>query len=301
MPTIHCNGIEIACEERGDPSSPVLLLIQGLSLSSAAWPPALIDALVERGFRLVMPDNRDIGQSQVLDELGVPNMLVQFLRWRLGLRVAAPYALDDMMQDMVALCDALDIESAHVVGVSMGGMISQLLAIQQPRRVKSLTSIMSTTGNRKLPGPDKAVARHIMRGPASSTPAGRIEFLRQLWRMLGSPDHPQSDAQLEAFIERILARGMTADGIIRQRLAIMAAPDRVARLRQIRVPTLVIHGEADPLVPVECGADTAAAIAGAGFERIAGMGHELPESLVPTLGTLIAEHALAAEMRGTAS
>lgn len=295
MPRVSSNGIEIAYEEHGSAEDPVLLMVQGLGMPLAAWPQVLIEALVAERFRVVIFDNRDIGQSQLLRDMKVPNLLVQTLRRKLGMTVKSPYQLVDMMRDVAGLMEALSIDSAHLVGVSMGGMISQLLAIHQPQRVRSLTSIMSTTGNRKLPGPGKAVTRHIVRGPKGSTDEARLAYHRRLWRLLGSPGYPLPDEELTRFLQGIFERGMTAAGTARQTLAILAAPSRVAELKQLEVPTLVIHGDADPLIPVAAGFDTATAIPGARITTISGMGHDLPEALVPRLTRLIVQHANAAE------
>jgi pimeloyl-ACP methyl ester carboxylesterase len=295
MPNVSSNGIEIAYEEYGKADDPVLLMVQGLGMPLAAWPGVLIEALVAERFRVVTFDNRDIGQSQLLRDMKVPNVLVQTLRRKLGMTVKSPYQLTDMMRDVAGLMDALSIESAHVVGVSMGGMISQLLAIHEQQRVRSLTSIMSTTGNRKLPGPSKAVTRHIMRGPKASTNEARLAYHWRLWRLIGSPAYPLPDEELTAFLQGIFERGMTAAGTARQTLAILATPNRIPELKQLDVPTLVIHGDADPLIPVAGGFDTATAIPGARITTISGMGHDLPEALVPRLTRLIAQHANAAE------
>jgi proline iminopeptidase len=174
-------------------------------------------------------------------------------------------------------------------------MISQLLAIHEPRRVKTLTSIMSTTGSRKLPGPTKEVTRHIMRGPKSATDIGRLEYQWKLWRLLGGPHYRLSDEELAEFLRRNFERGITPTGIARQTLAILAAPSRVAELKKIDIPTLVIHGDADPLIPVECGIDTGRAIPGARTEIIEGMGHDLPVALTERLTRLITEHAKTGE------
>lgn len=298
MPAITANGIEIAYEEFGDAKNPVMLLVQGLGMPLAAWPPMLIESLVAEGFRVIAMDNRDIGCSQLLSELKVPNMLVQTLRRKIGMKVKAPYRLTDMMRDVVGLLDALDIKSAHVVGVSMGGMISQILALREPDRVTSLTSIMSTTNDRKLPGPTRAVTRHIVRGPKAPTAEARLDYHRQLWRLLGSPGYPLPEKELERFLQRIFARGMTATGTMRQTLAIFAAASRANSLKKLDIPTLVIHGDADPLIPIECGIATAKAIPGARMTTIAGMGHDLPEALVPRLTRLIAQHAKAVDSAG---
>jgi len=295
MPTLQSNGLRIAYEEHGNPEGPAMLMVQGLGMPLTAWPPAWIDVLVAEGFRVIVFDNRDIGQSQLLRNMKVPNMLVQTLRRKFAMRVKAPYQLTDMMRDVEGLMDALHIEAAHLVGVSMGGMISQLLAIHEPRRVKTLTSIMSTTGSRKLPGPTKEVTRHIMRGPKSATDIGRLEYQWKLWRLLGGPHYRLSDEELAEFLRRNFERGITPTGIARQTLAILAAPSRVAELKKIDIPTLVIHGDADPLIPVECGIDTGRAIPGARTEIIEGMGHDLPVALTERLTRLITEHAKTGE------
>ena len=173
----------------------------------------------------------------------------------------------------------------------MGGMIAQLLALDAPENVTSLVSIMSTTGNRRLPGPRPAVRRFILRGPKNLSEEARIEYHRKLWPMIGSPGYPRAPEEFEAFLERIFARGMPPTGVLRQILAIAAAPNRVPRLSSLRVPTLVIHGAADPLVPVECGHDTAAAIRDAEMVVIDGMGHDLPDGLLQRIGELIVGHA----------
>jgi pimeloyl-ACP methyl ester carboxylesterase len=295
MPTIKSNGLQIAYEEHGNAVDPVLLMVQGLGMPLTAWPPTLIEALVAERFRVIVFDNRDIGWSDLLKHMKVPNMLVQILRRKFRMRVKTPYQLTDMMRDVEGLMDALQIQSAHLVGVSMGGMISQLLAIHEPLRVKTLTSILSTTGSRKLPGPTKEVTRHIVRGPKTATSESGLEFQWKLWRLLGGLRYRLSDEDLAEFLRRNFERGMTAAGVARQTLAILAAPSRTTELRKIDIPTLVIHGDADPLIPVECGLDTARAIPGARTAIIEGMGHDLPVALTERLARLITQHAKTVE------
>lgn len=300
MPVIHANGIDIAYEFHGPDARPVLLLIQGLGMPSAAWPPRFVEMLVDAGFRVLCFDNRDIGQSELLDELGQPKVFVQALRHALHMKVRAPYRLSDMMRDADALLTGLGVSAAHVVGVSMGGMIAQLLALHVPERVTSLTSIMSTTNNRRLPGPRGEVRRFILRGPKDFSTAGRLAYHRKLWPMIGSPGHVRTDEEFEAFLERIFASGMPPSGVARQTVAIFAESDRVPRLRELRVPTLVIHGDADPLVPVECGYATAEAIPDAEMVVIEGMGHDLPDALLPRLTDLIIGHLRVSEVTASA-
>lgn len=290
MPTVQSNELQIAYEEYGSAMGPVLLMVQGLGMPLTGWPPPLIGALVAEGFRVIVFDNRDIGRSELLHHMNVPNMLVQILRRKFHMRVKAPYQLTDMMRDVEGLMDALHIESAHLVGVSMGGMISQLLAIHEPRRVKTLTSIMSTTSARKLPGPTKEVTRHIIRGPKTATVEAGLEFQWKLWRLLGGSRYRLSDEDLAEFLRANFERGITAAGVARQTLAILAAPSRKAELRKIDLPTLIIHGDADPLIPVDCGLDTAQSIPGARTAIIEGMGHTLPLALIERLARLITQH-----------
>lgn len=300
MPTVQSNELQIAYEEYGNAEGPVLLMVQGLGMPLTGWPPALIDALVAEEFRVIVFDNRDIGRSELLHHMKVPSMLMQILRRKFRMRVKTPYQLTDMMRDVEGLMDALQIESAHLVGVSMGGMISQLLAIHEPRRVKTLTSIMSTTSSRRLPGPTKEVSRHIMRGPKAATVEAGLEFQWKLWRLLGGSRYRLSNEDLAEFLRRNFERGMTAAGVARQTLAILAAPSRTADLRKIDIPTLVIHGDADPLIPVECGLDTARAVPGARTAIIEGMGHALPLALTERLARLITQHARTVERTNAA-
>jgi pimeloyl-ACP methyl ester carboxylesterase len=293
VPAISSNGLELAYEAHGDPANPVLLMVQGLGMPLSAWPMPLVDALVQQGYHVITFDHRDIGRSTLMQDLTVPNMLVQTLRRMLRLKVKAPYQLTDMMRDLVGLMDALEIDSAHLVGVSMGGMIAQLLAIHEPQRLLSLTLIMSTSNERKLPGPTRELTRFIMRGPRAATDNARSQYLWQLWRMLGSPAYRLSDQELAAFLKTVYSRGTTAEGTNRHTLAILAAPGRAEALGQVSTPTLVIHGDSDPLIPIECGLDTARSIPGAKMRIIEGMGHDLPIKLVPLLARLIGTHARA--------
>lgn len=287
MPRTVVNGIKIAWQSHGTESGPVICLVHGLGMPLTAWPAALLNNFVASGYRVIAMDNRDIGRSELLSGLGVPNFILNGLKRKFGLRVNAPYHLEDMMADTAALLRFLKVERAHVVGVSMGGMIAQLLAIHEPGLVASLTSIMSTTGNRQLPGPDPEVARHIFSRPVSRTKEARLAFSLKTWRMISSPGYPSDEAERTEFILRNMERGVTAEGIGRQTLAIMAAPSRVAALQQLGLPSLVIHGSEDRLVRVECGEDTARSIPGSKLKIFPGMGHDLPAQLIETFAGLI--------------
>jgi pimeloyl-ACP methyl ester carboxylesterase len=289
MPNSVVNGIKIAWERQGPDSGPVICLVHGLGMPITAWPSAFVDGLVSRGYSVITMDNRDIGHSQQLSQFGVPNFLVNGLRRKFGLRVNAPYRLEDMMADTAALLRSLDVERAHVVGVSMGGMIAQLLAIHEPGLIASLTSIMSTTSNREMPGPDSEVARHIFSRPVSRSKEDRLAFSLKTWRMISSPGYPSDEAERTRFILQNMERGVTAEGIGRQTLAIMAAPSRVHLLQQLKMPSLIIHGKQDRLVKVECGEDTARAIPGSKWHEFPGMGHDLPVPLIKNFVELIDE------------
>lgn len=295
MPRLLSNGINIAYEDFGKLGDPVLLLIHGLSIPCTGWPPTLIDALVAEGYRVITPDNRDIGQSDVLDNLGKPNLLTQIVRRAMHLRIKAPYQLNDMAKDMFGLMDAMDIDKLHLVGVSMGGMISQIMAIESPQRILSLTSIMSTTNERGLPGPTKAIRDMVIKGPADRTDEGIASFFWHLWCGLRSPGYAIPDDELRGFLRRIFERGMTAGGIARQQTAIIAAPDRVKELGSLQIPVQVIHGDLDPLIPLACGIETANAVPGAIMHTIKGMGHDLPNALTPKFTRLIASLARTAD------
>lgn len=295
MPRISVNNVELAYDLHGSAGAPVILLIMGLGLPQTAWPPRLIELLVAEGFRILTFDNRDTGRSQYFDHVTTPSVFVQAFRHFLRLPVNSAYRLTDMMRDTTGLLDALDIPSAHVVGVSMGGMIAQLMAIHEPEKVGTLTTIMSTTGNRSLPGAAPAVAKLLAQGPASPAEEDRFAYHRQLRKLIGSPDYPPTEEEVEAFMRRTFDRGMTASGTARQLLAVMAAGSRVSQLRQLDVPSIVIHGDADPLIPVECGRDIANSIPGARMTVFPGMGHDLPKALLPEFSRLIGQHARSAQ------
>ena len=282
MPSLTSNGLTLAYDDFGDPEHPAVLLIQGLGLPATAWPAELIDGLVAHSLRVVTFDNRDCGRSETISARP-RNLAWQVVRQKLGLAVKAPYCLSDMTADAVGVLDALHVDAAHVVGISMGGMIAQLMAINAPHKVLSLASIMSTTGDRGLPGPEPAIVKHLIRRPPEHDVEARDAYYRKLWALIGSPAYPTTEERRRQFLERVYERGVNQAGTTRQLLAIMSSPGRRCELERVSAPTIVLHGAEDPMVPVACGEATAAAIPGATLETIPGMGHDLPVQLLPRI------------------
>lgn len=295
MPKIHANNLHIEYEFFGDPAHPTVMLVMGLGMQLVGWPDDFCQDLANSGYRVLRFDNRDIGLSSHLDHLGKPNLIWGLLKRRIGLPIRAPYSLADMAQDAVALLDALQIEQAHVVGASMGGMIAQLVAGIAPQKVLTLTSIMSSSGAPGLPGPTpRAQAALLKRPPKGSYhPAQRdrlVEHYLNNSRVIHSPAFPMSEDARRARIRRGLDRSIHPEGVLRQLLAIAQGPDRSPILQQIRQPTLVIHGKQDPLVPIACGRDTASKIPGARLVEIDGMGHDLPPGVCQLLVDALVPH-----------
>lgn len=298
MPALSANGLSIEYVEIGEPRAPAILLIMGLGMQLIAWPELLCQGLADRGFRVVRFDNRDVGHSTKINRGNAISLAAAVVRALAGGRIAAPYTLRDMAHDAIGVLDALGIERAHVVGASMGGMIGQIIAAEHPERVRSLVSIMSSSGDRKLPRGNTQVLLPML---WPHTPLfGRERAIRRsmrVFRLIGSPGFPTSQEELRTKVERSIARSHYPPGLARQVLAIAASGSRVEMLRRIRVPTLVIHGADDPLVPVAAGEDTAEKIPGARLRVIPGMGHDLATGLVPLLVDAIAEHCQAADHR----
>jgi pimeloyl-ACP methyl ester carboxylesterase len=294
MAQIAANGLTLEYEDYGDPNAPPLLLVMGLGAQLTLWPIELVEALVAHGFRVIRFDNRDIGLSHKMEGARAPGMVCHVLLRRLGLKPRVPYTLADMAADAVGLLDALGIGRAHVVGASMGGMIAQHMAFTHPDRVLSLTSIMSTTGNPRLPPAQKAALDVLTKRPQSLAESVLVDHGVKIGRTIGSPAYPADGDRLRANVTRDFRRSFYPAGMPRQLAAIIADGCRRARLADVRAPTLVIHGEDDPLIPLECGRDTAAHISGARLKTIPGMGHDLPLALVDQIADAIAEHARAA-------
>ena len=287
------NGIEIAYETFGDASAPPMLLIMGLGAQMVLWEDEFCRMLVERGHRVIRFDNRDVGNSTHFHQAGLPDMAAIMTAAFSGQPLSAPYTLSDMASDAAGLLDALGFERADVVGASMGGMIAQTLAIEHPRRVRTLTSIMSTTGNPALPPPNPEAIAFLL-SPMPMDRAGAIEYGVKMFRTIGSPEFPFEEERVRRLAALQYDRGPDPAGVLRQLAAIVASGSRTERLRSVTAPTLVIHGKADPLVPFAGGAETAASIPGARLEAVEGMGHDLPMSLWPRLVDWISAHAASA-------
>jgi len=291
---LEANGIQIEYDTFGNPDHEPILLIMGLGTQMIAWSPDFCNALAEREHYVIRFDNRDIGLSTKFDNEPVPGRLGFFLNFALGMKMKAPYTLSDMAADAAGVLDALDIEGAHIVGASMGGMIAQHLAFDHPGRVLSLTSLMSTSGDPRLPRADRDVARHIFfTKPRSLDREVMIDHLVKSRKLIASPAYPRSDKEWRELVSASMERSFYPAGFGRQSAAIVADGSRVERLGRVRAPTLVIHGREDPLVPVEHGIDTAKRIKNAELEIIDGMGHDIAPPLVGKLTTLIADHAAA--------
>ncbi len=288
---LSANGIGIEVDDRGPAGGEPLLLVMGLGMQLTAWPDELVDDLVRRGFRVIRIDNRDAGLSDGFDQLGVPNLAWAGIRWSLHLPVHAPYAVADMAADTLGVIEALGLPAVHVCGASMGGMIAQHLAARHPQRVKSLTLMMTTSGSRRLPQPGLKVRQVLMSRPDGRDPDAVVRHLQHVLAVIGSPAYAPDPDRLAARMRESVARSWRPAGTARQVAAIIADGDRSALLDAVRAPTHVIHGEADPLVPVEAGRDLARRIAGATLDLVPGMGHDLPLPLLPRFAAGIAQNA----------
>jgi pimeloyl-ACP methyl ester carboxylesterase len=270
----QANGIELCYESFGSPDGEPLLLVMGLGAQMTAWPVELCEALVDRGFFVTRYDNRDVGHSTKLGSGEALDFLPTFLAAMQGEAVDVPYRLTDMAADAVALLDALGIDAAHIVGVSMGGMIAQTIAIEHPTRVRSLTSIMSTTGDTDVGQPSPEAMSALLR-PAADDRDTAIDNAVAARKVIGSPAHFDED-EARALAEAAYDRSYDPAGMARQLLGIVASGSRADGLRNLSVPTLVVHGDVDPLVTPSGGQRTAELVPGAELLMLEGMGHDLP-------------------------
>jgi pimeloyl-ACP methyl ester carboxylesterase len=287
----QANGIEIAYDTFGDNRKPAMLLIMGLGTQMIVWDEEFCTQLASKGYWVIRFDNRDIGLSTKFKNAGVPNLadLEQAVKKREPFEI--PYTLLDMAEDAIGLLDALGSKTAHIVGESMGAMIGQIMAMHYSERVRTLISIMSTTGQPGLPPPSPE-ALEVIYEPWPIHRAGYIESFVQAYRVLSGPEIMVGEALARKWAEQSFDRGLNPDGIARQLATIIASGNRRAKLKSITAPTLVLHGEADLLLPVEHGRATADAIPKAKLKIIPGMGHTLPETLWPELIVAISQHAV---------
>jgi pimeloyl-ACP methyl ester carboxylesterase len=281
----NVGAVELVYETIGDPSDPALLLVMGLGMQLINWDRDFCEGLAERGFHVIRFDNRDAGLSTKI-EAPVPNVM----RAMAGFPIRTPYLLNDMADDSFGLLDLLGIERAHVVGVSMGGMIAQTMAIQRPERVLSLGSMLSTTGDRRVGTPKLRVWSILMRRAPHDRDA-YIEYFVRVFRMIGSRDYPVDEERVRKQAGLTYDRNHDAAGTARQLGAILASGSRTAALRKLDVPTVVIHGTNDPLVPFRAGVATAKAIPGAELVALPGMGHDLPRELWPRITDAVVRNA----------
>jgi pimeloyl-ACP methyl ester carboxylesterase len=286
MPRAQANGIELEYDTFGDSGRPAMLLIMGLGVQMLGWDERFCNMLAERGYHVIRFDNRDIGLSSKIEGGPMPNPLELMA----GNHSSASYTLDDMADDTAGLLDALGIDGAHVVGVSMGGMIGQTLACRHPERVRSLTSIMSSTGSRETGQPKPEVLAALIT-PVPGDRAGYIDATTNMFKLIGSPAYPPDEDELRALIGASYDRSYYPAGFLRQLAAIAASGDRGQTICAIGTPTLVIHGEDDPLITLSGGEATAAAIPGSKLVKIPGMGHDLPPALWPRFVDEIVENA----------
>ncbi len=283
--TVRVGEVELAYDSFGNPSDPPMLLIMGLGAQMIRWDDAFCKAIASQGRWVIRFDNRDVGLSTKFVEAGVPNImsLIQ------GQKVDVPYTLKDMADDAIGLLDKLGIEAADVVGVSMGGMIAQTIAIHYPERVRTLTSIMSSTGNPDLPQ-STPEAMGVLLAPAVSNRDDYITAQLQTAKVLHGPVYPLNEDYVRNYAEQSYDRCYHPDGLPRQLAAILTSGSRNKALANVKIPTLVIHGKSDPLVPVEGGMDTAKSIPDAKLVLIDGMGHSFPTEAVPQILQAILQH-----------
>jgi pimeloyl-ACP methyl ester carboxylesterase len=285
------NGLSIEVDDQGLPQGEPLLLIMGLGMQLIGWPDEFVQMLVSKGFRVIRFDNRDAGLSQGFDHLGVPNLPWAAVKHKLHLPVKAAYGIADMALDAVGVLDALGIPRAHICGASLGGMVAQHIAAKHAERVKSLTLLMTTSGARYLPQATWDVQKVMLSRPAAGDTAAVLAHFQRVLTAIGSPAFPPEPTRLQARLQAMIARAYRPAGTARQLAAVVADGDRSAWLPRISAPTRVIHGEADPLIPVAAGHELVRLIRGAVGDFVPGMGHDLPLQVLPRLADGIALNA----------
>ncbi len=288
------NGLQLEVETLGRQQDPAIVLITGLGNQLIHWPLSFCEQLARAGHYVVRFDNRDAGKSSAFRGAGGrPNIAAAWIKQHLGIPQRSAYRLDDMAADTVGLLNALGLQQVHLVGLSMGGMIAQIVAARHPERVSRLSLLMTSSGARGLPGPRLEVQRQMISRPTRTDRDGLIRHSVKTWRMISSPAYPPSEQRLYAQVAQSFDRRFYPAGVLRQMHAIMASGSRRALLKQITAPTLVLHGEADPLVPVACGRDLARTLPNARLVTIPGWAHDLPPPLLPRLAQHLIAHSAA--------
>jgi pimeloyl-ACP methyl ester carboxylesterase len=301
MAKLRCNGLKLEVEEYGEASDPPVLLIMGLAAQLTRWPDAFIQALLQQHFRVIAFDNRDVGLSEKITSQRASSPLLVALLGKLGMAdLLAPYKLTDMARDAIGVLDALQIERAHVVGASMGGMIGQILCADNPQRVSSFTALMSSTNNPVLPKAQPRISWQVMTArPPSGSREELIDTTLRIWTLIGTTDSGRDPLEFRREVAAAIDRNSSPAGIRRQMAAIIASGDLRAWTRKISVPSLVVHGADDPLVPLANGLDIAANIKHARMAVIEGMGHDLPPKFLQVVVNHVLSHLRNAEQGNT--
>ena len=280
---LFINGVRLEVEDTGEKDRVAVLLIPGMAMQLIVWPEAMVHQLHQAGYRVIRLDNRDIGLSQDMAHLPAPNLMWFMLQQKLGFQPQAPYSIQDMANDALGVLDHLQINQAHLVGVSMGGMIGQRICIGSPQRALSLTSIMSSSGAKGLPGPTPDMRRVLFTPPAKAGTQAAHQHALRFVQALAGPGFAHPEGSQQQLVNDSLKRSSRPMGAYRQMLAAMADRERAGLLARITTPTLVIHGKADPLVPYACGEDTARRIPNAKLHGIEGMGHDMPPGAIDNM------------------
>ena len=280
---LFINGVRLEVEDTGEKDRDAVLLIPGMAMQLIVWPEAMVHQLHQAGYRVIRLDNRDIGLSQDMAHLPAPNLMWFMLQQKLGFQPQAPYSIQDMANDALGVLDHLQINQAHLVGVSMGGMIGQRICIGSPQRALSLTSIMSSSGAKGLPGPTPDMRRVLFTPPAKAGTQAAHQHALRFVQALAGPGFAHPEGSQQQLVNDSLKRSSRPMGAYRQMLAAMADRERAGLLARITTPTLVIHGKADPLVPYACGEDTARRIPNAKMHGIEGMGHDMPPGVIDNM------------------
>ncbi len=289
MPAAEVNGVKLEYEVCGNKNDPVMLLIMGLGCQLIDWPEMFYSKLSDKGYYVIRFDNRDAGLSSKISAKGTPNILLQIIMSKIGIRLKVPYTLEDMADDTIGLLDALNIKKAHLVGVSMGGMIAQIAAAKYKERVCTLTCLSSSSGNPKMPDAQRDVTQKLLKEPKTDDEKGWFDYYYELYMMIGSPQ--KDEEALKKRTREGIKRSLCPDGTKRQFVAILNNGSRVKLLKQVEAPTLSISGSSDPLIPYQAGEDIIEHVKNSRFELIENMGHDIPDQFIPRIVDLIDDHA----------